>query len=68
LYENGGLSVLSAIGETENLGGWGDGSHVVFGQKLPGEKGSLRKCIVVKQHPDLLSPKFGAKSSRTFMQ
>jgi hypothetical protein len=25
----------------------GDNSHVVFGQKFPGEKGSMRECVVV---------------------
>jgi hypothetical protein len=38
-----------------------DDSHVVFGQKLSGEKGS------VMRQPVLLSPEFGAKSSHIFM-
>jgi hypothetical protein len=30
--------------------GWvRDDSHVVFGKKLPGEKGSARYCIVIMQ-------------------
>jgi hypothetical protein len=33
--------------------GGGD-SHVVFGQKLPGEKGSVRRCVVMMQQPVLL--------------
>jgi hypothetical protein len=34
----------------------GDDSHAVFGKKLPGEKGSVRRCVVVMQQPCLLSP------------
>jgi hypothetical protein len=41
---------------------------VVFGQKFPGEKGSVRQCVVMMQQPVLLSPKFEAKSSHIFMQ
>jgi hypothetical protein len=41
----------------------GDDSHVVFGQKFPGEEGSVRRCVDVMQQSVLLSPKFGAKSS-----
>jgi hypothetical protein len=37
-------------------------------QNFLGEKGSVRWCVVVKQQPVLLSPKFGAKSSHIFMQ
>jgi hypothetical protein len=34
--------------------GWvGDDSHVVFGQKFPGEKGSVRRCLVMMQQPVL---------------
>jgi hypothetical protein len=40
--------------------GWvGEGSHVVFGKKFPGEKGGMRQCTVVMQQPVLSSPKFG---------
>jgi hypothetical protein len=46
----------------------GDDSHVVFRQKFPGEKGSVRRCIVVMQQPVVLSPKFGVKSSHIFTQ
>jgi hypothetical protein len=46
----------------------GDDSHVVFGQKFPGEKGSKRRCVVVMQQPVLLLPKFWAKSSHIFKQ
>jgi hypothetical protein len=45
----------------------GDDSHV-FIQKFPGEKGSVRGCVVVMQQPVLLLPKFGAKSSHIFTQ
>jgi hypothetical protein len=44
--------------------GWvGGKSHVVFGQKFPGEKGSVRQCVVLVQQPFLSLPKFGAKPS-----
>jgi hypothetical protein len=47
----------------DRKGGWvGDDSHV-FSQKCPGEKGSVRRCVVMQQ-PVLLSPKFEAKSRR----
>jgi hypothetical protein len=36
----------------------GDESHVAFGQKFPGEKGSVKQCVVVMQQPVLLLPKF----------
>jgi hypothetical protein len=49
--------------------GWlGNNSHVVFGQEFPGEKGSVRLCVVVMQQPVLLSPKSEAKSSHIFSQ
>jgi hypothetical protein len=31
-----------------------------FGQKLPHEKGSVRRCLIVMQQPVILPPKFGA--------
>jgi hypothetical protein len=37
-----------------------DGSHVVFGQKFPGEKGSVSRCFVLMQQTVLWSSKFGA--------
>jgi hypothetical protein len=47
----------------------GDDSHVVFGLEFPGEKGSERRCNVVKQSwTAFLSRKFGAKSSHIFKQ
>jgi hypothetical protein len=42
----------------------GDDSRVVFGQKFPGEKESVRWCIVVNKQPVLLLP----KSSHIFTQ
>jgi hypothetical protein len=36
-----------------------DDIHVVFGQKFPGEIGIVRWCIVIRQQPILLLPKFG---------
>jgi hypothetical protein len=44
----------------------GDDSHFDFGQKFPGEKGSVRQCVVMMQQPVLLSPKLGAKSLHVF--
>jgi hypothetical protein len=29
----------------------GDGSHVLFGEKLPGQEGSVKRCVVVMQQP-----------------
>jgi hypothetical protein len=49
--------------------GWaGDESHIAFGQKFAGEIGSVSLCVAMMQQPGLLSPKFKAKSSHTFMQ
>jgi hypothetical protein len=59
---------LSSVGETEKSRVDGDVSHVVFGQKFPGEKGSVRRRVVVIQQQTLLSPKFRAKSSHIFTQ
>jgi hypothetical protein len=50
------------MGETENYGRWVTTFMLFFGQKFPGEKGSLRWRIVMMQQPVLLLPKFGAKS------
>jgi hypothetical protein len=68
LCQNGGLSVLSSISETEKSRVGAGNSHAVFGQKFPGEKESGRWCVVVMQEPVLLSPKFGVKSSTIFIQ
>jgi hypothetical protein len=46
----------------------GDESHVVFSQKFPGDKGSVKRCVVTMQQPVLSSPNFAAKSSHIFMQ
>jgi hypothetical protein len=35
-------------------------SNVVFDEKCPGEKGSVRWCVVVMKQPVLSSLKFGA--------
>jgi hypothetical protein len=68
------FSFIFNLGNTEVMGGqvrcieWlGDDNHVVFAQKSPCWKENMRWCIVMQQ-PDLLSPKFGAKSSHIFMQ
>jgi hypothetical protein len=54
-------------GKQTKVGWLGDGSHVVFGQNFPDEKGSVRRCVVVMQQL-VLSPKLGAKSSHIFEQ
>jgi hypothetical protein len=41
-------------------------SHVIFGKNFSGEKGSVRRCVLVMQGAILLSPKFGEKSSSIF--
>jgi hypothetical protein len=71
LCQNGSLSVLSSIGETEKSQGqvrrvrWVEDDSHVFGQKFPGKKGSVRRCVVMMQQPALLSPSSG-RSLRTF--
>jgi hypothetical protein len=45
-----------------------DDSHVGFDQQFPGEKESVRRCVVMMQRPALLSPKFGSNSSHIFTQ
>jgi hypothetical protein len=37
-------------------------------KKFPGEKGSVKRCVVVMQQLVFLSPKFGMKSSHIFTQ
>jgi hypothetical protein len=68
LYQNGGFSVLSSIGDSEESRVGEDESHVVFGQMFPGEKESVRRCVAMLQQPILLLPKFWAKSSYIFTQ
>jgi hypothetical protein len=46
----------------------GGRKSLYFGQKLPGVKGSVRRCIVVMQQPVLFSPKFEVKSLHIFTQ
>jgi hypothetical protein len=43
-------------------------NRVVSGKQFPGEKGSVRRCVVVMQQPVYLSPKFGVKVSHIFKQ
>jgi hypothetical protein len=59
---------LSSVREIEKSRVGGDDSHVVFGQKFPGEKGSVRWYIVMLQQPVLLSLKFGTNSSHILTQ
>jgi hypothetical protein len=35
-----------------------DDSHVVFGQKFPGKKGRVRRCVVVMQQSVIFFAKF----------
>ena len=46
----------------------GDNSNFVFHQKLVGEDGSVRRCIVMVKQPGLFSPKLGTMSSHFFIQ
>ena len=46
----------------------GDNSHFVFRQKLVGEDGSVRRCVVMMKQPGLFLPKLGTKSSHFFTQ
>jgi hypothetical protein len=41
---------------------------LLFGKKIPMQKGSVRRFVVVMQQPVLLSQKFGAKSSHILTQ
>jgi hypothetical protein len=42
LCQNGGLSVLSSIGETEKFDGWERTAMLLFVKKFPVEKESVR--------------------------
>jgi hypothetical protein len=44
LCQNGGLTVLSSIGETEESKVGGDNSYIVLGQTFPGEERSEIVC------------------------
>ena len=44
----------------------GGNSNFVFRQKLLGEDGSVRRCVVMVKHPGLFSPKLGTISSHFF--
>jgi hypothetical protein len=64
LCQNGGISFLSPIGETEkSTVGWGRQFSV---KNSLVKKKSVRQCVVVMQQLVLLSPKFGAKFSHIF--
>jgi hypothetical protein len=60
------IASLSSIGETEKRRLVRGRQSCCFSQKFPGEKGSVRRCVVVMQQPVLLSPKFGSKFSHIF--
>jgi hypothetical protein len=64
--QNGGLSVLSSVVQTEKSRVGGDDSHVAFSQKFSGEK----RCETVscRDATVLLSLKFGVKSAHIFTQ
>jgi hypothetical protein len=55
-------------GKQKKVGWVRGGSDDVFGHKFPGEKESVKRCVVMVQQPVSLSPKFGTKSSHIFMQ
>jgi hypothetical protein len=76
MCQNGSLSVLSSIRETQRkvagcqvrgVGLVGDDSHVVSCKKFPDKKGSVRRHVVV-QRPVPLSPNFKTKSLHIFRQ
>jgi len=46
----------------------GDNSNFVFRQKLVGEDGSVRQCVVMVKQAGLFSPKLGTMSSHFFTQ
>ena len=46
----------------------GYNSNFVFRQKLVGEDGSVRRCVVMVKQPGLFSPKLGTMSSHFFTQ
>jgi hypothetical protein len=56
------------LGKQRKVGWVWDDSYAVFGKKFPGEKGSMRQCIVMMQQPFLLLPQFGMKFSQIFTQ
>jgi len=45
-----------------------DNSNFVFLQKLMGEDGSVRRCVVMVKQPGLFSPMLGTMSSHFFTQ
>jgi hypothetical protein len=46
----------------------GNDSHLAFGKKFVGEKGSVRLRVVAMQQSVILSPKFGGKPLHIFKQ
>jgi hypothetical protein len=46
----------------------GNDSDIAFGQKFPGEKGSLRQCVIMVQQPIPLLPELRVKSSQMFTE
>jgi hypothetical protein len=57
---------MNPIGEQRKVEWVGNKSHVVFGEKFPGEKGGVRWCVIVMQQAVLLLPNFRVKSSYIF--
>jgi hypothetical protein len=55
-------------GKQRKVGWLGDDNYVIFQQKFSGDKGSVRRCVVVMQQPVHLPPKFGEKSLHIFKQ
>jgi hypothetical protein len=63
LCHNGGLSFLSSTEGTGKSKVDGGRQSFCFWSKFPGENGSVRRRVVVKQQPVLLSPTYRAKYS-----
>jgi hypothetical protein len=53
---------------SRNVGWVGDASHVIFGQKFPGEKESVGRCVDMMQQSVLLLAKLRAKPYHIFAQ
>jgi hypothetical protein len=49
LCQNGGHSVLFSIGETEKYGGWETTVMLLFVKNSLGQKGSVRRTVVLIQ-------------------
>jgi hypothetical protein len=55
-------------GKQRKVGFLGTTGILFLVKKIPGEKESVKRCVVVMQQPVLLSPKLRPKSSHIFTQ